>query len=221
KTSWGFSCLISYGGKNILFDTGGSGPVLLSNMKKLNISPKDIDIVVLSHDHWDHIGGLFSLLAENSDVKVYVHSSFSKGFKKEIKYAGAVAANIADFKEIQKNIYCTGPMGKEVKEQALCIDTEKGLIVIAGCAHPGIVNMIKRCRNKLSRPVFLVMGGFHLFDESELIIRKVVADFKKLGVAKVAPCHCTGDRAIMLFNKTYGDDFIKAGAGKVIKTSEL
>jgi len=77
KSGWGFSCLVE-NEKKVLFDTGWDGTILLSNLKALGINPKDIDIVVLSHDHWDHIGGLAQLLDVNPDVDVYVPSSFSK-----------------------------------------------------------------------------------------------------------------------------------------------
>ncbi len=62
KTGWGFSCLVKVNGKNILFDTGGNDSILLGNMEKMNIDPNQIDIVVLSHIHGDHTGGLTEFL---------------------------------------------------------------------------------------------------------------------------------------------------------------
>jgi len=57
KSGWGFSCLIETEEK-ILFDTGDSGEKLIYNLRQLNIQPESIDAVVISHNHWDHTGGL-------------------------------------------------------------------------------------------------------------------------------------------------------------------
>ena len=83
KSAWGFSCLIEADEK-ILFDTGGDGSILQHNMQKFNINPRDIDRIVISHDHWDHTGGLSYLLDEIDDAEVFVLKSFSEKLKKEI-----------------------------------------------------------------------------------------------------------------------------------------
>jgi metal-dependent hydrolase (beta-lactamase superfamily II) len=64
--------------------------------------------------------------------------------------------------------------------------------------------------------VYLVMGGFHLGGTSQRRVKAVIADFRQLGVQRVAPCHCTGDRAIRVFAEEYGDDFIETGVGMVL-----
>ena len=84
ETSWGFACVVEKTEKTILFDSGGSGEILLENMEKLKIDPRDIDIVFLSHIHSDHVGGVFSFLGENSEVTVYIPESFPERFKKNI-----------------------------------------------------------------------------------------------------------------------------------------
>ncbi|HZX09469.1 MAG TPA: MBL fold metallo-hydrolase, partial [Acidobacteriota bacterium] len=76
KTDWGFSCFVEGAQKNILFDTGTHGNILLSNLNELSIDPRDIEIVVLSHFHRDHTGGLSALLKENPNITVYVPSFF-------------------------------------------------------------------------------------------------------------------------------------------------
>ncbi len=62
----------------------------------------------------------------------------------------------------------------------------------------------------------LILGGFHLGDLSENRIAVILADFRRLGVEKVAPCHCTGDLAITMFEQEYGVDFVQVGVGKEI-----
>ena len=188
KTGWGFSCLIrrslGEGKLNILFDTGADSSTLLFNMEKMEISPKEIDFVFISHLHEDHIGGLSGILEMKSNLIVYKPDSFS----------GPT--------QITNGIWTTGPMGDKIKEQSLIIDSEKGLIIITGCAHPGIVNIIKKAKGMFPKKnVYLVLGGFHLTEASDSKLRGIIADFKELGVQKVAPCHCSGDRCRELFKK--------------------
>jgi 7,8-dihydropterin-6-yl-methyl-4-(beta-D-ribofuranosyl)aminobenzene 5'-phosphate synthase len=78
--SWGFSCLV---GEDVLFDTGGDGPRLVSNMAKLGYDPRRIRSVVLSHAHGDHTGGLGSILSVNRGVTVYLPRSFPVRFKEQ------------------------------------------------------------------------------------------------------------------------------------------
>ena len=67
KPGWGFSCLIETKEK-ILFDTGDSGENLIYNLRQLNIQPESVVAVVISHNHWDHTGGLKEFLKLNNSV---------------------------------------------------------------------------------------------------------------------------------------------------------
>ena len=142
-TGWGFSCLIRDKNKTILFDTGGSGNVLISNMKELGINPKQVDLIVLSHIHGDHTGGLGSFLRKNSQVTVYLPHSFPQGFRDDIKREGAKVVSVAGPMEISEGVYSSGEMGVGIKEQCLILKTGEGLVIMTGCAHPGIVYMFK------------------------------------------------------------------------------
>lgn len=213
QPAWGFSALISFQGKIILFDAGGKPDVLLANMRKLRISQASISDVFISHNHWDHAGGLFSFLARNHRVKVYLPSSFSKTYQKEVLACGAECVRIGSFSEITRNIYSTGPLGEAIKEQALVIETPKGLIIMTGCAHPGIVKIIRTVKNKLKKPIYAIIGGFHLAEKSRVEIDRIIAEFQRLGVVYSAPCHCTGEKAIKRFQAAYGENFISVGAG--------
>ena len=69
--AWGFSALVEYDGKRILFDTGGNAEILEHNVKALGVNLSKLDFVVLSHRHSDHISGLNYLLRVNPKVKIY------------------------------------------------------------------------------------------------------------------------------------------------------
>jgi len=211
STGFGFSCVIKTEDKTILFDTDSDGETLLNNMEKLGIKPKAIDVVVLSHIHFDHVGGLTSFLEKNSNVTVYVPASFPDSFKNRIKKEGAKLVDVSAARKITESVGTTGELGTWIKEQSLIVRSRKGIVVITGCAHPGIVNILKRVKELTNENIYLVLGGFHHPPTS------VVKEFKKLGVQKVAPCHCTGDTAIKAFAQEYGDDYIKNGVGKIIK----
>lgn len=215
-TAWGFSCLIQGPEKTILFDTGGDGHVLLSNMKKLAIDPKKITSVVLSHIHGDHTGGLWRFLEENNDVTVYLPESFPLKLKDEVNRRGAKAVSIYKPIELSKDVYSSGEMGVGIKEQSLILKTGRGLIIVTGCAHPGIVNIVRYDKKWLKDRVYLVLGGFHLMGHSDDQVKKVIKELKKMGVEKIAPSHCTGQSAIYLFKEAWGKDFIEGGCGAVL-----
>ena len=220
-TAWGFSCLIRGIEKTILFDTGGDGSILLANMKKLNIDPKEIDLVVFSHIHGDHTGGLQSFLEKNQDVIVYMPESFPEGFKRDAKKYGVTVVEVKEPLKICENVYSTGELGTSIIEQSLIIQTDKGLIVITGCAHPGIVKIVRKAKDVIKDDVLFVMGGFHLSGKSKTELENIIFDFKQLGVRYAAPTHCSGDNARQLFEKEYRENFINIGAGKVITMEDL
>jgi 7,8-dihydropterin-6-yl-methyl-4-(beta-D-ribofuranosyl)aminobenzene 5'-phosphate synthase len=217
KTGWGFSCLIETKDRNILFDTGADNSTLLGNMKKLKIEPKDIDVVVLSHIHGDHTGGLLGILEANPDITVYMPKSFPYDFKKGVQSFKAKVVEVDDPVTIYENISTTGELGTFIKEQSLLIKTSKGLVVITGCAHPGIVNIVREAKEITGEDIYLVLGGFHLLNESESGLKEIIDEFRELKVKKAAPCHCSGDKTREMFQKEYKDDFVSNGVGKIIE----
>jgi 7,8-dihydropterin-6-yl-methyl-4-(beta-D-ribofuranosyl)aminobenzene 5'-phosphate synthase len=221
ETAWGFSCVVRGLEKTVLFDTGGDGARLLRNMERLGIDPGEVDIVVLSHIHGDHTGGLHAFLEKNPNVTVYVPESFPERFKKEAEGYGAVVLDVKKPVNIFENVYSTGEMGDGIKEQALVVGTDRGLVVITGCAHPGIVEIIETAKSMLNDDVLLAIGGYHLGGKSREALRGIVSDFRRLGVRYVGPCHCTGGTAMQLFEEEYKDNFIRVGVGKVISVEDL
>ena len=213
----GFSCLIRLARRTVLFDTGGDSAILLHNMKRLKIDTGEVDDVFLSHIHGDHTGGLSGFLRQNSTVNIYLPQSFPQGFKNEITSAGAKVVEIHEAKEFLAGVYTTGELGGGTTEQSLVLKTGEGLVVITGCAHPGIVEIVRRAKEVVpGNRVYLAMGGFHLSWLSSKQVESVVSSFMKLGVDRAAPCHCSGDEARRLFKKSYGAHYIEVGAGKKI-----
>lgn len=216
KTCWGLSILVN---EDILFDTAEGKNTLLSNMKYLNVSIEKIKKVIISHDHYDHTGGLDGFLKENSHVEVFGLGGFSSGFKNVVKRLRATLVESPDFQKISDNIYLTGSLeagykGIGLAEHALVLKTENGLTIVTGCSHPGIVNIIKRVKENLPDKIYLVIGGFHLLNKDSLELRNIIEEFKILEVEKVAPTHCTGDMAILLFRQAYKDNFIDVKVGQ-------
>ena len=212
KTAWGFGCIINTSAEQILFDTGGDSEILLFNMEKMNIDPKSINKVIISHIHGDHVGGLEGFLEKNSNVTVFIPSSFPNSFRDMITSQGAEFVDISSPIKISNFVYTTGELYGPPEEQSLIINSKKGLVVITGCAHPGIVNIVKRAKKLVKKDkVYLVLGGFHHPPLS------CIKEFKELGVEKVAPSHCTGDLVREAFRKEYKENFIEYGVGKTIE----
>jgi 7,8-dihydropterin-6-yl-methyl-4-(beta-D-ribofuranosyl)aminobenzene 5'-phosphate synthase len=139
RTSWGFACLLERDDITLLFDTGGDAPTLLSNMEVLELDPRDIDTVVLSHIHGDHVGGLGGILPVNEETTVYLPRSFPASFKEQAG-AHAFVVEVHEPMEIAEGIYTTGELGIGIIEQSLVLVTGRGLVVITGCAHPHVLS---------------------------------------------------------------------------------
>jgi len=195
ESDWGFAALVEAVDRTILFDAGSDGRILLENMKKMNINPKNVDTVFMSHHHFDHTGGLASFLEKNGDVDVYVPRSL-----RGIRRARSIH-HLEDATEIAPGIWSTGEM-MDI-EQAMVVKTEKGNVLIVGCSHPGLDKIMDRATQW--GPLYAVVGGFHGFENL-----KALAD-----VQKICPTHCT--QKIKEICKMYPQKYIQGGAGRVIK----
>lgn len=219
-TGWGLSFLVD---GRFLFDTGEKGPWLMENIKLLGASPDSLEAVVISHDHWDHWGGLWDLLAVRKSLKVYCCSRFGEEFKSRARSLGAVLIESDGFSEISRNIFLTGCIdgsykGEYIAEHAMAVKTANGLTVITGCAHPGIVKILEAVRGRFPAEEFYsVIGGFHLMHEGRDAIDAVVAKFRELGVREAYPTHCSGDTAEEAFKAAYGRRFGKVIVGQTLE----
>jgi 7,8-dihydropterin-6-yl-methyl-4-(beta-D-ribofuranosyl)aminobenzene 5'-phosphate synthase len=214
RAEWGFAAWIEYGGHTLLFDTGGDSPTLLNNMEKLGLDPQKIEAVVLSHIHGDHVGGLQGLLSTGITPTVYALASFPRSFKEAVR-SQVELVEVRDGLEILPGLHSTGELQGPVVEQALAIETSEGLVVITGCAHPGIVRIVREARAIVDEDVALVLGGFHLMGTSASGVRGIISDLRQLGVRRASPTHCTGERAIAIFAENFGEDYEPGGAGRV------
>jgi len=221
KTGWGFSVLVD---DKILFDTGEKGEWLIDNLKQMNIAAGKIEGVVISHNHWYHTGGLWSLLeTAKKSLPVYGCPGFPEEFRKNVSASGGMPVKSGKFAEISKNIFVTGEIpgnykGDPMPEQALILKTENGISVITGCAHPGILKILDEIKKKFKKErLFLVMGGFHLLDEDKRVLDFIVSEFKDAGVEKAGPTHCSGPKAEAAFAAEYGENFIHVRAGMTIE----
>jgi 7,8-dihydropterin-6-yl-methyl-4-(beta-D-ribofuranosyl)aminobenzene 5'-phosphate synthase len=211
---WGISFIVG----DVLFDTFGRADIFRKNIKKHNIDLSKIKKAVISHDDWDHIAGLESFLVRKPDVPVYMCKNSAQSLKEIIKKNGNPLHEVSTFMEVSPNIFSLGQMRARtihglVYEQALAVKSDKGISVITGCAHPGIVNIVKLAISELKEAPYLICGGFHLKDDPQDGIIKTIGELNRLGVKKVIPLHCTGKNAHRSFRSIYADNCIELAEG--------
>ena len=215
--AWGFACIIEGLEKTILFDTGGDGRTLLENMRLLGFSPDKIDAIVISHVHGDHTGGLLSFLRKRKGaLPVYIPTGFPDAFIEEIQSLGGEVIEASESTKVCPNALTTGTLGRgAIEEEGLCIGTSYGWVLITGCAHPGVDRLLDKAIEATGGSVYMVMGGFHMRADSESRINSVIEHFVQAGVRRVAPTHCTGEKAKGLFSQRFGQGYANFGLGSV------
>ncbi|MCK4583544.1 MBL fold metallo-hydrolase [Candidatus Bathyarchaeota archaeon] len=176
KSGWGFSCLV---GDRLLFDVGADLDTLFFNMRRASVKLDNINRVVLSHGHGDHVGGI-RILTMLGDVELFIPKSFSGRYKKRLtSYSNVTLKEVNEAEEISEGLFTTGELGGFTKEQSLIVKTDNGLTVITGCSHPGLANIMKAASR--FGDIYGVVGGFHGFSKLEALE----------GIGLIVPCHCT------------------------------
>lgn len=195
RPDWGFSCLIQDKGCTVLFDTGANGDILLGNMKELAIDPGSVDDVFISHPHFDHIGGLSAFLNVNKQVRVFCPESLRgvRGAKEVISVSNTPVM-------IHEHIFSTGEI--ERIEQSMAVQTPKGVVLIVGCSHPNMADILEAASG-FGR-VYAIIGGMHGFKDFDLFE----------GMECICPTHCT--EYIDRIHTLYPDAYVEGGAGRVI-----
>jgi len=216
---WGFACILQGPNETILFDCGAQADVLVHNSRLLGIDLNQIDVIVLSHIHGDHTGGLDAVLKRNPGVEVYVPASCPETFIEHIAANNGAPVRVGPPRKIRDHVYLSGEMGDQIHEQSLILDTKDGSVVLTGCSHQGITSILRLAKKIVPNEIALVVGGFHLLRHSDDQIEQIIREFRTLGVQRCGPTHCTGDAAITHFKDEYKSDFVPVGVGKTFAVS--
>jgi 7,8-dihydropterin-6-yl-methyl-4-(beta-D-ribofuranosyl)aminobenzene 5'-phosphate synthase len=215
REDWGFACLVEAHGKRVLFDTGTKPDVLRHNAEALRVDLGRLDALVFSHDHTDHVGAL-PALGPRPGLPLFYAQGFNSAAIGAFRNTGARLVPVSTSTEVAPGIRTSAEFGTSIKEEALLVDSADGLVVIVGCAHPGIVPMLTAIKAASGRPIHLVLGGLHLVQTPADDVRQIISSMKGLGVGRVGATHCTGPDAIKLFTEAFGDRYIAGGVGTVV-----
>jgi 7,8-dihydropterin-6-yl-methyl-4-(beta-D-ribofuranosyl)aminobenzene 5'-phosphate synthase len=235
----GLSVYFEKDNNKFIFDLGQSNK-FLKNALRLGINLNEADYLIFSHGHYDHTGGLKYFKVSNKiKIIAHPHCLYPKydgnryiGFP---KYKNDWIILLKEEKtKLSKNVYFLGQipgqrrshLGEYVKDGIRCKDfllddsalaiTEKDkLIIIAGCAHSGIVNIVNYARKVFKAKEIIVIGGFHMLEYSDKEIDDTIRELKNLNVVRIFPGHCTGKKAIKKMLDSINGE--KLFAGKIIE----
>lgn len=240
----GFSILIEKDSYKLIFDTGTTD-VFLKNLKKLGNDINEINDIVISHGHYDHLGGVRELIKLDKTFSIWAKEGIFKPKFSLDRFIGVKKENLKknlnfnffkeDFLEIFPNIYLFGPSPMinyfESIDDTFFIKSEKGkekdyfteeinliiddgdLILITGCAHRGIANIISHAIDLFKKDIKVVLGGFHLYNASKEKLENIVKYFNSVKIKTLIPCHCTGEKSIMFFKEKFNGKLIECLGG--------
>lgn len=219
----GLSFYIETSSRKILFDTGQSN-ILIHNAKQLSVNLDDIDTIVISHGHYDHTGGLSSLLKINKKARVIVKKGALTPKYRRLLYPEDRIPEITSLKDrvteitspveldnnffIMPDINVTNPSdtsydGEDRFEDELFLGFKKGehISVISSCSHNGITNIASTASHFFSLPLDLILGGFHTRAASTERIKNIIETLKDISPRSIGVCHCTGIDNYLLIRK--------------------
>lgn len=252
----GFSALVETGQRRVLFDTGPPGDQVLSTAATLGISLEELDAVVISHGHYDHLGGLEALLAATGPQRVVAHPlvfrrRFARDASGDLRHLGPPALKedyerlgahfvlttepmvIAEGLFVAGEVQSGGPSRVDDRllaesagatvpdnfadEVALVADLPCGAVVLTGCAHKGVANIVAHVKSLArSGTVSTVVGGLHLAGVDEAKVAILAEKLNSLGVRTIVPCHCTGRAAVQVLQQAFPGRLVAVGTGDIL-----
>jgi 7,8-dihydropterin-6-yl-methyl-4-(beta-D-ribofuranosyl)aminobenzene 5'-phosphate synthase len=248
RKDWGFSALIEFGGRRILFDAGNDARTFADNTDALGIDLRSLDFAVISHRHGDHTSGLNHVLGLNPAIAIYtpdetygvfgsslpgvfyprrpvlpVHMQYYDGHPPETihhgtPWPGARFAWVKETTELVPDVWAVSvvsdvPGTREMRELSLALRTSNGLVLVAGCSHPGIERILAASRSVHDR-VDAIFGGLHLVLTDEVEVQRIAYALRDdWRVRQIAPGHCTGEPAFLALSEVFGTRYVYAGLG--------
>ena len=219
KNPWGLSIYGEYSNVKFLWDTGPDTGALEFNSKKLGIDLSDINFLAFSHEHFDHTGGLTYILkiARNKNFVIYYPSGGSSTIPQLVKKLGRKIILVTRTIQVAQSIFVTAPLYGPPWEEALAIVVKEGIILLAGCSHPGISRLAEKAVNNLKRNLYAVIGGFHLGSAPHSRVEREMLSLIGLGAKKISPIHCSGEYTRSFLKKNYPEIYLPLHVGSVIK----
>ena len=218
QADWGFAAVVTLRERRVLFDSGTKPELFLTNLEKMEVDPSSITQAVISHQHPDHRNGIYKLFPLHPSIRIHFLKAFYEKAYEEATAVGMTPNRVTGPFEVEPGVYSTGMIAGDPPEQSLAVETSKGIVLLVGCGHPGVVNIVETVeRQRGVDSIRLVLGGFHMLRQNEDEINSKIAKLKQLNVRRVMPAHCSGDLAKRLFQEAYGVNFETLGAGKVVR----
>ncbi|MFZ5802405.1 MAG: MBL fold metallo-hydrolase [Candidatus Omnitrophota bacterium] len=219
RKRWGLSFLL---GEDLLFDTFGREDIFRKNLEKFGVAREQIKHVVLSHEDWDHITGFRSLASKERPRPVYLCRDSQPAVKALLRDLGARLIEIDGPAEITEGVFTLGQMPAVTRhgpltEQALAVRSPRGISVVTGCAHPGILAIVEKAAAFFGKSISTICGGFHMKENSEEENTRILETLRARGVERIVPLHCTGIKACALFRARYGDSCIDLREGGTLE----
>lgn len=179
----GFAAVVDTAGPRILFDTGPDGEVLLEALGREVIDPKSIDLVVISHAHPDHVGGLPHMLHDRPRLEVSAPAAAAPGIARKLPKE-AVVIGESEPREVAEGVRVTGDLGGSIPEQALLVETDGGWAAVVGCGHYGLEALVASADGELAA----IIGGMHDLTPANPMLS---------WVGRFVACHCTPNKRVL------------------------